>query len=471
MRHTLTIAQHHYEQLRTHLLRDDKCERVAYLICGRSNIAADPWEQVPEERFLCREVLIVPDDILLESTPTRVTWSTTTFLQALQRAEAKGFSVAVVHNHPEGYLSFSEVDDAHEPALFKLAFNRNGADIPHLSVVMDAAGEMTGRVWRAGETPAPITTIRVFGERFRLHYAGRGAGTIPEVFNRQQLAFGPAFVQDLQYLRVGVVGAGATGSATVQLLLRLGVGHIALFDQDIVDYTNLNRLHGANYADAVEERKKVSVLEREIEAAGLGTKVAALPEWASARECRDALRACDIVFGCTDDNAGRQFLNRFAYFYLVPVLDMGLQMQVREVQGHSRVNVTGRVSVAFPQHPCLLCWGIINVQKAYAESLRRSDPEEYERRKAEAYVVGEGDPSPAVVTFTTEVATMAVNEMIHRLQGFRATGAHPQRMRLFNQDTDLFPAPPSSAVADCRICGTHAYWGRGDMTPFMDMTS
>lgn len=471
MRNTLTITQHHYEQLRGLLLHEDQCERVAYLLCGRARIATDPWDLAPEERFLCREVIEVSREELIESTASRVTWSTATFLHALQRAEAKGLSVALVHNHPAGMLDFSEVDNANEPALFNLAFNRNGEQIPHLSIILSQTGELVGRVWRKHIAPQPFDTIRVLGDEFRLYYSGRGNGVAPVVFNRQQLAFGPAFVQDLQHLRVGVVGTGATGSATVQLLLRLGVGYIALFDRDKVDYTNLNRLHGAHYADAVAERDKVAVLKREIDAAGLETKVAAIPDWASAAECRDALKACDIVFGCTDDNAGRQYLNRLAYFYLIPVLDMGLQMQVREVAGQQRVSVTGRVSVAFPRNPCLMCWGVINVQKAYAESLRRTDLEEYERRKAEAYVVGEGNPSPAVVTFTTEVASMAVNEMIHRFQGFRLTGAKNHRMRLFNQDTDLFPASPDLAENGCRVCGKSGYWGRGDMNPFMDMTT
>ena len=38
--------------------------------------------------------------------------------------------------------------------------------------------------------------------------------------------------------------------ATAVLLARLGVGQLALFDDDIVEVTNLNRLHGSRRADA-----------------------------------------------------------------------------------------------------------------------------------------------------------------------------------------------------------------------------
>lgn len=50
--------------------------------------------------------------------------------------------------------------------------------------------------------------------------------------------------------------------------------------------------------------------------------------------------------------------------------------------------------------------------RAVAEGLRRNDLAEFQRRKAEAYVDGGGDPAPAVVTFTTSIACAAVDELI-----------------------------------------------------------
>ena len=37
-----------------------------------------------------------------------------------------------------------------------------------------------------------------------------------------------------------------------------------------------------------------------------------------------AEKACDVIFGCIDDHDGRLLLNRLVYFYLIPVIDMGL---------------------------------------------------------------------------------------------------------------------------------------------------
>ena len=72
----------------------------------------------------------------------------------------------------------------------------------------------------------------------------------------------------------------------------------------------------------------------------------------------------------------------------------------------------GKVTVLLPGNICLICRGLIDPERMRAESLKRNDPAGYERERAAGYLPDEGDPAPAVVTFTTELACMAVNEMI-----------------------------------------------------------
>jgi hypothetical protein len=80
-------------------------------------------------------------------------------------------------------------------------------------------------------------------------------------------------------------------------------------------------------------------------------------------------------------------------------------------------DISARVTTVMPPEACLLCREAVDVEIAREEDLRRQQPAEYERRKREAYVRGEGNPNPAVVTFTTEVACMAVNELLNRHDG------------------------------------------------------
>ena len=95
----------------------------------------------------------------------------------------------------------------------------------------------------------------------------------PDFLARQALAFGATLNARLRGMRIGVVGCGGTGSAAAMLLARLGVGQLALFDEDIVEVTNLTtRLHGARRADADAMRPKVEVVAREISELGIGTR-------------------------------------------------------------------------------------------------------------------------------------------------------------------------------------------------------
>ncbi|MEN5081000.1 hypothetical protein ABE438_00810 [Bosea sp. TWI1241] len=128
--------------------------------------------------------------------------------------------------------------------------------------------------------------------------------------------------------------------------------------------------------------------------------------------------------------------------------------------------MASRVTVLTPGTPCLLCRGLVDPVRAREEALRRTDPEEFERRKAEAYVSGGGDPAPVVVTFTTETACMAVNELLQALTAFRGDGGmKPERRRRFDaieeRTTTCSPRP------ECEQCATPIIWGRADVTPFL----
>ena len=464
--YSATFREEHVKTLRDHLIREDGCERAAYVLFNSAAIRFDPWDRQAHRKLLAAAVVPVPDDHIVESTPTLVTWRTASFIAALKRAEARRQYVAIVHNHPAGMAAFSAQDDANEPELVQLAQNRNGPDTPLLSFILTPEGEIRGRVWANPKYKQDLRLVRVTGERLRLHYPGRGTSGVAAVFDRQALAFGPALTQDLRRLRIAIVGCGGTGSAVAMLLARLGVGHLLLIDNDIVDATNLNRLHGARQADADAMRPKVEVVARAITELGLGVKVATREAWVGDPECRDGLRSCDIIFGCTDDNDGRLFLSRLALFYLIPTFDLGLHMKPANDHKGGFQALDGRVTLVLPGKPCLSCRGVVNAALAAEEAMKRETPELYERRKAEAYVIGEGNPNPAVVTFTTEVATMAINELLHRLHGFRGESSPANIVRQFHRMTDFRPG--AKPVAGCRLCDRDTYWGRGDMDPFLD---
>lgn len=79
------------------------------------------------------------------------------------------------------------------------------------------------------------------------------------------------------------------------------------------------------------------------------------------------------------------------------------------------------------------------------------------------------DPSPVVVTFTTELASMAVNEVFQRLTAFRGNeGSSAERVRRFDEVKDSDCIPGGIRRPGCKLCGTRKYDGRGDMLLFLD---
>src|SRR5205085_2438351 len=73
------------------------------------------------------------------------------------------------------------------------------------------------------------------------------------------------------------------------------------------------------------------------------------------------LGECDIVFGCTDDNAGRLVLSRLTTYLLIPVIDCGVLL----TSGIAGVleGIHGRVTVLVPEQACLVCRDRIDLRR------------------------------------------------------------------------------------------------------------
>ena len=464
-RYTFTVLEEQRAALHHSLFRDDS-EYAALILCGRS-LTVDPWSGQPEERFLAHEVIEVDPSAFLERTPISLTWATTPFFNLLKRAEARNFAVAAIHSHPKGPLRFSPADDIADKELFEIAFNRLDSPRPHLALVMDQRGDLVGRAYGPDLKPHALDMIRIIGGRWRFAYPDQENSTVPE-FDRQVRAFGKQSTIELGQLRVGIVGCGGMGSAIAMLLVRIGVRRLVLLDPDRVDETNLNRLHGSTRVDANLGRLKVDVVGKAIANIGLPISVLRYPDHVDDKQTRDVVRSCDVLFGCTDDHLGRNFLNRLAHFYLIPVVDMGLLIEPKKAGGYDVFD--GRVTVVQPGYPCQVCRGLINPDFMVAEGLQRRDPELYKQHRRAGYVVGAPDPSPVVVTFTTEVAAMAVNEFFQRLNGFRGeAGSVSERVRRFDEVKDFDTLPAGKSRDGCPLCKRRRYDGRGDMERFLDM--
>jgi molybdopterin/thiamine biosynthesis adenylyltransferase/proteasome lid subunit RPN8/RPN11 len=409
--------------------------------------------------LLTSELRAVPDDAYEERSPQRMRIASRGFMPAFTAAARDPASIPIfVHTHPRKAPRPSDLDDAVDGVLCALAESRTGRP-GYASIIVGGSPAMprvTGRLWRSAENFERLDRLRAAGPHLRPLLADdREADGPPRaMFDRQVRAFGPEGQRLLRSLTIAVVGGGGTGSPTVEQLARLGVGRVVVVDDDVVDRRNLTRIHESAEADV--GRLKVEVARERAEACGTGTVVEAIPEKAISEAVIRRLAGCDLVFGCTDDNAGRLVLSKLAYHYLVPVIDLGVQVDIGE--GSVR-GVHGRVTVAAPGYSCLECRGQVDLRLAAAEQM---NPEERARQAEEGYVPGVGEAAPAVVSYTTLTSATAVTELTARLFGFGEEpppgqlllGLHNRSVRAAGR-----PARPG------HYCSDPARWAKGDTIP------
>ena len=467
VRHTFTILDEHYQQLRRSLLRDE-CEYGALLLCGRSR-QVDPWTEKIEERALVREVVELPAEAFLERTPNSLSWSTTPLFRLAKKAMARDSAICIAHSHPGNALSFSKLDDIADKESFEIVFGRMETERPHFAMIMDRSGEFLVRAYDRSLEAHTVELARIIGDRIQLRCVGRNSGAAPAEFDRQARAFGTRATEDLARLRIAIVGCGGTGSAVASLLARSGVLRFLLVDPDRVDISNLNRLHFSTRADAIVGRYKVDVVGDAIAQIGLAQSVVRIRQHVDSPECRTHCAHVTSFLVVLTITSGAIFFNRLAYFYMIPVIDMGVLIDPNNKGGYDSFD--GRVTVIQPGNTCQVCRQLISPQRMLEEGMLRSDPVRYEQYRRAGYVVGGTDPSPAVVTFTTEIAAVAVNELLQRLTGFRGSQGHcAERVRRFDWIKDSDMVPGGRRAPDCPLCALRKFDGRGDMTPFLNQS-
>lgn len=454
MRYSLTFLERDLERLRDLLCGKPGVENAAYLLCRLSSTAS-------ETRLLVREIVAVEPDHILRQTPTGMKIASASFRGAMKRADEQDCSFAFVHTHPDVCPSHSEQDDREELPLFRTAYARVHNEGVHASLVFTNGEISAARIWLPDGSTKPIERVRVVGSRLRFLFPGKATDPIPEFFDRQVRAFGRDIQILLQRLRVGVVGAGGTGSAVIEQLVRLGVGHLTVADGETFEASNVNRVYGSRVID--ESLLKTKIAERLIADIGLGTEVLFVPRPITYRSALSEFRNCDVVFGCTDDTFGRSLLTRFAIYYGIPVFDMGVKIASLDGMVQS---INGRVTTLMPGTACLFCRDRISSAQVGHEALRAMNPTLAQEHEQIGYVPELGEPAPAVVSFTTATAAMAVNEFLNRITGFMGED-RPSSETIYLFDQGRIRQNFKLSQPGC-FCEDGSLWNAGDTKPFMD---
>jgi molybdopterin-synthase adenylyltransferase len=198
-----------------------------------------------------------------------------------------------------------------------------------------------------------------------LRYSGEEYVMSIDRYSRQSF-LGPNVEALLSQCTVGVVGLGGGGSHIVQQLAHIGFQRYVIYDYDVVEESNLNRLVGATSADALAETPKLHIAKMMIYRLQPRARVRGYAcRW---QECPEPLRGCQIVFGCLDSYKGREELEITCRRYLMHYIDIGMDVHA----GKTPV-IGGQVILSSPVGPCMRCMGFLTDEKLAQEAARYGD--------------------------------------------------------------------------------------------------
>jgi molybdopterin/thiamine biosynthesis adenylyltransferase len=409
MIHTLVFTDNDLDALRGHLLQNVATtgnEEAAIVLAGANNHAG-------EVRLLVREVIPVPREALLRQGPSGLAVDPAFLALHLKRCRAEQLSFLLAHSHPfsTSCVAFSGIDDGGELELMPKVFARAPLG-PHGAIVIGQRA-LAARVWEGPLSGAhAVDRLRVVGGRLEeITLAGKMALHDPPVdpvtFDRQIRAIGLRGMERLRSLSVAVVGLGGTGSQMFQQLIRLGIRRFLLIDPDRIGAEGLPRIPGATTDDAAVGAFKVTVMAREAHRFDPEIDIVELPHSVYERDVALLLRHADVIFGATDTMVSRVVLTRLASQYLIPVVDTGIDIQLED--GGAVRRIGGRVTVVYPDGPCLDCLGVIDhdalQREVHGDALPRG------------YAGEEPVPAASVVTHNALVASAAVATFVRLVVG------------------------------------------------------
>ena len=386
-----------------------------------------------EERtaLLGVDLVPVPEEAYEVRTDRSLQITSDGYVHALKTARQKSLVAIWVHSHPgDGAIPQPSIHDRRvNAALEELFANRTDTGQYGYLIVSHNAGKLTFTGALTGAVDAPINQLSVVGERWAfLPSYDADAGSDLGLFDRNIRAFGSGIQTTISTLTVAIVGAGGTGSAVAEQLARLGVRSFILIDPDTLSASNTTRVYGSTPIDV--DRAKVDVLGDHLERIATGVRTTRVQGTILTEANARLLTGADLVFGCTDDNAGRIRLSRLPYYHLIPVIDCGVQ--ISSDGAGTTTGIFARVTALHPGTGCLVCRDRIDFALADAETRAAADQQKLER---EGYAPALPGVEPAVVTFTTLVAATATSELLERLVGYGDTPTPGELILLIHDRT------------------------------------
>ena len=323
-----------------------------------------------------------------------------------------------VHTHPfgSGMPYFSSIDTDDEKKMKEYLVSK-GDEIHYASIVF-SRDMYNARLWewdgeKAFYENAVIKTQKVSENIPNLFFDKEINITkeYAEMFDRSILTLGFSSIKAMMSDQViTIIGVGGVGSIIAENLIHMGFQNINLIDFDVVEKSNLNRLVGATYEDAKQNKKKVSVIAKHLKSINPFSKVHAYCKSVFDKSMEKVIALSDWLFLTTDNYASCVHVQNLAFKYYVPFISAATNILVENKQIS---DVRGEVIlIRIGDRLCLNCLGKIDRKELIYET--HPDPNIREAMVQKGYVRGHDVKDPAVKTLNSMVATIATDVLINQ---------------------------------------------------------
>ena len=180
-------------------------------------------------------------------------------------------------------------------------------------------------------------------------------------YHRQMLlpGFGEAGQRRLLGSTALLLGCGALGSVSADLLARAGVGHLVIIDRDIVELSNLQRQVLFDENDAAQSLPKAVAAQRRLGSVNAGVRVSAIVDDINHTNIERYATGVDILVDGLDNLETRYLANDLAvqnglpYIYGAAVGSTGMAFSILPHSGlDTPWEQDGKIELATP---CLRC--------------------------------------------------------------------------------------------------------------------
>ena len=141
-------------------------------------------------------------------------------------------------------------------------------------------------------------------------------------YSRQELCgfIGHEGQQLISKKHVLIIGAGALGSASAEMLVRSGVGALTIIDRDYVEWSNLQRQQLYSEEDAIAALPKAIAARNRLCKINSDVEIAAYVMDVMANNIQPFLETVDVIIDATDNFDIRFILNDIAQKWKIPFI-------------------------------------------------------------------------------------------------------------------------------------------------------